>query len=282
MTRKKDGYAESYRIPTASGPSSNDASAASGASATSPAAASGGNTGASVTTGVPFSYPPVIPPDEPNMGGLTKQAGYEVAWTGGKPNATWTRLDSSASQFPLTPNQLRSERISDSMKSYNYRKTGLVTLYDAKKDLMSFKSGVKKHLKDTGMDTIAYINDLQSPTKMYHVVDQHNRFLLKLVKDKSLDLKERKFDKYDRLNDEAAIEFLLQSLSPAIKGDIEAKLDDEKNTFVITWLTLIEYVASTSTAKYEKIKNSIKARSPFNYAGQNILDFIRDLEPEVK
>ena len=137
----------------------------------------GGNTGASVTTGVPFSYPPVIPPDEPNMGGLTKQAGYEVAWMGGKPNSTWTRLDSSASQFPLTPNQLRSERISDSMKSYNYRKTGLVTLYDAKKDLMSFKSAVKKHLKDTGMDTIAYINDLQSPTKMYHVVDQHNRLI---------------------------------------------------------------------------------------------------------
>ena len=228
--------------------------------------------------------PRVIPsPPKPRMGGLSNLGGNDVPWTGGKPNMNWSGLDPSALKTHSTPNQLRSTRTSDSQKSYNFRKEGLKNKFiENKSDLMDFKDRVNDHLVDTGMDTIAYFNDLQTPTQMYNVVESHNRFLLKNVQAKSLQLRRTKFDSYDVLNDESAIKFLLNSLDPKLEQEVKGKLDKKNWTFVIAWLTFIETVTATSTAKFERLKNRIKECTPLSKAGQNIREFVVELEPLIK
>ena len=227
--------------------------------------------------------PLVIPSPKPRMGRLSNRGGNHVPWTGGKPNMNWSGLDPSALKTHSTPNQLRSTRTSDSQKSYNFRKEGLKNKFiENKSDLMDFKDRVNDHLVDTGMDTIAYFNDLQTPTQMYNVVESHNRFLLKNVQAKSLQLRRTKFDSYDVLNDESAIKFLLNSLDPKLEQEVKGKLDKKNWTFVIAWLTFIETVTATSTAKFERLKNRIKECTPLSKAGQNIREFVVELEPLIK
>ena len=117
---------------------------------------------------------------------------------------------------------------------------------------------------------------------MNDVVESHNRFLLKNVQAKSLQLRRTKFDSYDVLNDESAIKFLLNSLDPKLEQEVKGKLDKKNRTFVIAWLTFIETVTATSTAKFERLKNRIKECTPLSKAGQNIREFVVELEPLIK
>ena len=43
----------------------------------------------------------LVPPPKPIMGGLINTRDREEAWTGGKPNYSWTGLDAKASQIPI-------------------------------------------------------------------------------------------------------------------------------------------------------------------------------------
>jgi hypothetical protein len=77
-------------------------------------------------------------------------------------------------------------------------------------DLAVFQTAVWNHLVDTGMDTIAYLQDPEDSTKMTDVVKSHARYTVDNAKLLST-VQVAKYDKYDRTNDVAAKAYLLVS-----------------------------------------------------------------------
>jgi hypothetical protein len=123
-------------------------------------------------------------PPVPLIGGITLVTKDEwSAWTGGKPNHTWTGLDSSIALLEHTsPNQLRPVYVSAAQKGYNFRRTGHKISFKPSDDLISFQNVVWEHLKDTGMDSIAYLRDPTDNTKMTNVVKAHARYTVQSAK----------------------------------------------------------------------------------------------------
>ena len=206
----------------------------------------------------------------PTIGGITLVTKDEwSAWTGGKPNCTWTGLDDSVALLEHTsPNQLRPVYVSSAQKGYNFRRTGFKTPFKAANDLISFQNVVWDHLKDTGMDSIAYLKDPTDETKMTNVVKSHARYTVqsaKLLAEAQVPL----YDKYDRTNDMAARTYLLASLSTELSNKVTEKLDDA-DSFPVVWLQFLKSIQSTSIERFEDLKSTIKTRLPSQYPGENL------------
>ena len=107
-----------------------------------------------------FSMTTVVIPKKAIMGGIIQLTKDEwVAWTGGKPQASWLGLDSSAVNNDYdSQNQLRPASSASSTKGYNLRKEGLADKFKRSDDLVTiFQRKVLAHLQDTGIDNIAYL-----------------------------------------------------------------------------------------------------------------------------
>ncbi|KAI2489014.1 hypothetical protein MHU86_25584 [Fragilaria crotonensis] len=131
----------------------------------------------------------------------------------GKPNHTWTGLDGSIALLEHTsPNQLRPVYVSAAQKGYNFRRTGHKISFKPSDDLISFQNVVWDHLKDTGMDSIAYLRDPTGDAKMTNVIKAHARYTVQSAK-LLAEAQVQRYDKYDRTNDMAARTYcLLHSL----------------------------------------------------------------------
>jgi transposase InsO family protein len=197
------------------------------------------------------------------MGGLAELDDKFVAWTGGEPDDTWTGLKVSTPDFN-SPNQLRS---TNDVKGYNHRKTGLSTKFKKTDLLMPFKKLVQAHMKDTGLDTVAHLPDMRK--KMSHVITDHARFTLDSARTSSADQMKR-YDKYDRSNNDAAKAFLLDSLDVELKTTITELIEDN-DSFNVVWLTLMNEIQTQSIERIESIKRQIKDRKPQMYAGQDLM-----------
>ena len=121
----------------------------------------------------PLTAPVKLPassskPLVPLIGGITLVTKDEwSAWTDGMPNHTWTGLNSSIALLEHTsPNQLRPVYVSAAQKGYNFRRTGHKISFKPSDDLISFQNVIWEHLKDTRMDSIAYLRDPTDDTKM--------------------------------------------------------------------------------------------------------------------
>ena len=69
-------------------------------------------------------------PDKPIMGNIVPLPRDDwSAWTGGKPAPGWVGLDPSAADDFTSPNQLRPVHAAASQKGYNFRRTGMTTLF---------------------------------------------------------------------------------------------------------------------------------------------------------
>ena len=213
------------------------------------------------------SDPPPLPVSMiPKIGGVTLvTTDAWTVWTGGKPNSTWTGLE-----VPLkdnkSPNQLRPSF--GVQKSYNFRRTGCSVPYKPGDDFISFQQTVWKHLKDTGMDSIAYLKDPMDESKMNNVVKAHSRYTVQVSKDLA-EAQVLLYDKFDITNDMAARTYLLNSLSKELKDKVEEKLDEE-DSFPVAWLQFLKCIQSTSIERFEDIKTAIKARHPSQYPGENL------------
>ena len=231
------------------------------------------------TTSTPSAdTPSVSKPTKPIMGGLVALVKDDwAAWTGGKPNHDWTGL-ASPMDDNTSPNQLRPVYASAAQKGYNHRRTGLSTQFTPSSDLAVFQTAIWNHLVDTGMDTIAYLQDPEDSTKMTNVVKSHARYTVDTAKLLST-VQTAKYDKYDTTNDIAARAYLLASIEPSLSNKVEEKLDDS-DPFPIVWLQLIKTIQSTSVERFEDIKQTIKKRHPSQYPGENLeqlaADFRRD------
>ena len=81
-----------------------------------------------------------------------------------------------------SPNQLRPVYVSSAQKGYNFRRRGHKTLFKSADDLIGYQNIVWNHLKDTGMDSIAYLRDPTDGTKMTNVVKAHARYTVQSAK----------------------------------------------------------------------------------------------------
>ena len=220
-------------------------------------------------------------PSKPKMGGVEKNAeGKWSIWTGGKPKEDWTELDSSASSSFRSPNQCRPVYESYAQKGYNFRKTGLLTKFGGKDDLAFFKDAVMDHLRDTGMDTITYLADPVDTNEMVSVVTNHSCFDIESVRQQSIKYKAL-YDNHDRMNDDAAKLFLLDSLQKELAKSIKKKLKDDE-TFAVAWMLVLQVVETVSIEKYEELKSRIKARHPSQYSGENLAKLCEHFSDDAK
>jgi hypothetical protein len=208
--------------------------------------------------------PKVHKPVEPVMGGLAQlEQDKFVAWTGGEPDVTWTGFKVATADFK-SPNQIRS---TNDVKGYNHRKSGLTTKFSKTDLLLPFKKLIQAHMKDTGLDTVAYLPDMRK--KMSNVITDHARFTLDSARKGSVD-QMKSYDKYDHSNNDAATAFLLDSLSVDLKVTITELIDDD-DSFHVVWLTLMNEIQTQTIERIESIKRQIKDRKPQMYAGQDLM-----------
>ena len=197
------------------------------------------------------------------------------------PRSDWRGLDVSQGTVAVntTPNQLRPMHVGSSTKGYNLRRTGLTDKFKRTNDLTEFASKIWKHLRNSGMDSIAYIPDPRDATTMLSVVKEHPRLTIDYVRT-VINNQFAKYDKYDLENDEAATDFLLDSIDKDLHLILTQKVQ-EGQPFPEFWLTLVTSVRSASIERFEAIKSSIKARSAINYAGQDIVALACDYRREA-
>ena len=107
--------------------------------------------------------------------------------------------------------------MTDDVKGFKLRSTGLSNKFKATDDVLQFQQHVWKHLCGHGLDTITYLQDPNDSDKVITVVKQHARFSadMKVTKLAAKSFAE-KFDEFDRSNDEAAKLFLFDSLDPKL------------------------------------------------------------------
>ncbi|KAI2509046.1 hypothetical protein MHU86_5422 [Fragilaria crotonensis] len=151
-------------------------------------------------------------------------------------------------------------------KGYNFRRTGMTTLFTQASSLVDFQNAVWDHLVDCGMDTIAYLPDPESSSVMTNVVRSHSRYTVATAKTLSSQQILR-YDKYDKSNDLAATKFLLSSLDPAHS---KIKEDGRRRLVSRRLAPAHQDDQSTSIERFEDLKAAIKARHPSQYAGENL------------
>ena len=89
--------------------------------------------------------------------------------------ADWSAIDQLT---PVeSPMQLCPTYIGDAQKSYKSRTTGLAEKYTEASDLSYFAEEFWRHMVTTGMDTVAYLEDVETH-EMMSVVINHSRFTL--------------------------------------------------------------------------------------------------------
>lgn len=190
---------------------------------------------------------------------------------------SWVGLEDHTASYE-SPNQLRSTYPSAAQKGYNYRKKGLELKFSKKDDLALFQKHLLKHLVDCGMDSIAYIEDPADPSIMSNVVKEYARFTLTTAQN-AIEHQAKLYDKYDRENDRASIEFLLDSLDVDLSTKLHERIEETDN-FPIVWINLLKLVQSTSIERFENLRTRIKGRTAANYSGEDIellaVDFRRD------
>lgn len=201
----------------------------------------------------------VFKPEVPTMGGLIQTSATDwCAWTGGKPKADWSGLDSTAENKPLDDYQLCPSSPGSSQKSTQFRETGLDTKFSRNDHLLDFIDTVKEYLKRTDMDTITYFNDPNDPSQMCCVLNTYSKYDLHPAIASARTLSS-KYDRCDRNNDNSARKWLLSSIDEDLKKEIKDRLHPTDG-FLAHWLQLIHQIQSVSFNRFSGIKNEIEQK----------------------
>ena len=81
------------------------------------------------------------------------------------------------------------------------------------------------------MDTIAYLTDPEDANARTNITKSHSRYTIQTARNLSAKQLLR-YDKYDKNNDCAAINYLLTSLSPALMSKIKEKVEKILTRFI--------------------------------------------------
>ncbi len=209
-----------------------------------------------------------LKPLKPIMGDLIQVSATEwTAWTGGKPNSSWTILDGATTTYG-SPNQLRPNSASYAQRGFQYRSTGIEDKFKRSDDLATFIREVSEHLIDTGMDSISYLPSPTDATKMCSVLTEYSKYSADTARSSGATFAAL-YDTYDKINDKAASKYLLNSLDKDLRETLHLRLEP-MDTFHVLWLELIKAVRSTSIDRFDDLKAKLRTRKATDYAGQNV------------
>jgi hypothetical protein len=197
---------------------------------------------------------------------------------GGEPLSDWTGIKDPDSRLISDMCCRPTDRVSG-QKGTIARQKGLDTKYSQSVKLSDFQKKIWTHLKDYGLDTIAYLPDPQadpSSKEVLSVITHHARFTGNMEKSMTASQSiKKKYDSWDLRHDNEASKFLMNSLDDTIKEGFEA-FQDEGDSFTATWLKLIHYLITTSAKTYDALKDQIRKKRPQQYSGQNISKLSQD------
>ena len=174
-----------------------------------------------------------VKPLDPIMGKYFETIEGSRSWNvrlGGKPQCDWSGLDDTAITAGTVGSSLRYRPLNPSsdQKGQHYRCQGLSTFFKQGDSVQEFQKDVWNHFKKHGLDTITYLKDQQDNAKVLPVVLDHPKFRADATKFQSLaDEFRHKFDVFDASNDEAAKDFLDNSISDELKSTMHFKIDLE-------------------------------------------------------
>ena len=142
------------------------------------------------------------------------------------------------------------------VKSYTFRTEELKTKISRNSEIEEVCTNVWDHLKECGMDTIAYLPDPANPLKMQSVVMNHGRFTLDYTTTASTMI-QMNWDSYDHNNDGDAKQFLLNSLKPDFKRHIQ-QIVDVTDSFAVLWITIMHKKHQNTVEYFLNIENKLK------------------------
>ena len=125
---------------------------------------------------------------------------------------------------------------------------------------------------DNGMDTIAYLPSTKDPQEMVSIVQYYSQYSLKTTREHYKAAK-AKFDHYNVNNNAAARDFLLDMLELKLHDMVSEKLKDD-DSFLVTWLQLIQSIQMTNIEHYKTLKEQVKACRPSQFPGQNVTTLV--------
>ena len=212
-----------------------------------------------------------------------KGSGVFNALVGGRPKPDWSGLDKTQPYRAIQGSHYRPIDPIKRVKGAAYRTAGLEVKFSKGHSISKFQKDVWNHLVTHGLDTIAYLKDPFTSSIMINVVENHPRFCHNHEKNAVILLKEGKkhFDQWDKENDANARQFLINSLDDDILEAIKHQIQPEFS-FTTVWLYLIHHIITTSSARFDDIKSTIRSMSPLQYEAQNITLLANDYIDKFK
>ena len=210
------------------------------------------------------------------------RSGVFNALVGGRPKPDWSGLDETQ---PFRAMQVSHYRPIDPIKRVKgayYRTIGLKVKFSKGHSINNFQKDVWQHLVTHGLDTIAYLKDPFRSSSMINVVENHPKFCFNQANAVTLSKEgSKKFDQWDKENDADARQFLINSLDDDILEAIKHQIQPEFS-FSTVWLYLIHHIITTSSARFDDIKATIRNMSPRQYEAQNITQLANDYLDKFK
>ena len=132
---------------------------------------------------------------------------------------------------------------------------------------------VIRRLKGFGLDAIAHTRDVQYPTTKptVLVIKTHARYTVNLEHNiETIDqFAEENYDEFDQLNDNAAQEFLFNSLEERLYVNLYKDIK-ASDCVVTVWLSLMNLVISLSLAHHDQLCEAMCKNLPKSYPAENI------------
>ena len=162
----------------------------------------------------PTDQPPTVPPvamtaalssvfhlKVPTMGGpiQVKHDAYS-AWTGRKPLADWTGLDT------MLPSYEQTAQLHPTYEDKGFRThcTGFEAKFTKSSSLHLFQCKLLDHFVTHRMDSITYLLDPAEPMTVVNIITHHTCFTTNIVK-LAAPMQAAKYDSYDCANDRACL-----------------------------------------------------------------------------
>ena len=218
---------------------------------------------------------PFAPPN-PKMSEFYETAPGSGSWyarSGGPPKSDWSGIDESRPRAKKSTLQMRSSNPAHEQKTHATRVEGLPVKLDMDGNLPEFYESATRRLQSTGLDTIAYARDPLYPTEKptVMVIKHHARYTANLEHniEQINKFAEDNYDDFDQLNDNAAQEFLFNSVSDQLRTDLQLVVE-HSDCFVSVYLRLMDLVVSVSSAHHDKLRESIRLKLPKQYPGEDV------------
>ena len=152
-------------------------------------------------TAGPTPNRPTYKVERPQMGAvLQTDVDKFVAVVGGKPKPDWSGLEEPITSSVVEATRHRPTATSPNTQGREHRRKGQEPAFKMGDNLTDFVEHVEIHLEETGMDTIAYVQDPADPNRVYSCVADYPRFNTRVMQ-RMLVGRFDKYDQYDKAND---------------------------------------------------------------------------------